>query len=120
MPRRTASHPFAAKVGARVRELRLERNMSLADLADASGISKGHISSVEHGLLAITLETLGRLAKGLGLPPFAVFAFAEDDEIAQIADLVRRLPATHLKRLQQVMTRMLQSVARTRSGLTPP
>jgi predicted transcriptional regulator len=49
-------------------ELRLARNMSLADLANAAGLSKGHLSSVEHGLASITVETIAHIAKGLGLP----------------------------------------------------
>ncbi|MRG92844.1 helix-turn-helix domain-containing protein [Polyangium spumosum] len=64
MPRRTVPDPFASQVGGRIRELRLERGMSLAELADASELSKGHLSSVEHGLAAITIQTISRLARG--------------------------------------------------------
>ncbi len=109
MPRRTQPHPTAARVGARIRQLRLERNMSLADLANASGVSKGNISSLENGLLAITIETLDRLAKGLALPLFAAFPLQENDERDQIADLVRRLPPAHLEKLRREVIRMLQS-----------
>ncbi|MRG97815.1 hypothetical protein [Polyangium spumosum] len=41
MPRRSEPEPYALKLGARIRELRLERNMSLAALADAAQLSKG-------------------------------------------------------------------------------
>ena len=66
-------------------------------------------TSLEHGLLAITIETLDRLAKGLALPLFAAFSLKENDEMAQIGDLIRRLPPTHLEKLRREVTRMLQS-----------
>jgi transcriptional regulator with XRE-family HTH domain len=109
MPRRTQPHPLAAKIGARVRALRLERNMSIADLANASGVSRGHISSLEQGLLVIRIETLGRLADGLALPLFAAFPIEENDEIAQLAELARRLSTSNHEKLRRAVTRMLQS-----------
>jgi len=46
MPRRTESDPQTAKLGARLRELRTERNMSLSDLADSSESAQVHLSSI--------------------------------------------------------------------------
>ena len=43
--------------------------MSLSDLARASAVAKGHLSTIEHGLASITIQTISRLAKGLALPP---------------------------------------------------
>lgn len=118
MPRRTVPHPFVAKVGARVRLLRDERNMSLADVANASGISKGHLSSIEHGLVGMTLGTVERIAKALELSPMYVYAFPEDDEIAKIAELSRRLPPSYLEKLQQMLIKMVDAERRGRSKRT--
>jgi len=112
MPRRTEPEPFASKVGARIRELRLERNMSLAELADISGLSKGHLSSVEHGLAAITIQTIDRLAKGLELSALYVLTFAADDERAQVAELVRKLPAADVKKLRRELSKSVQAAAK--------
>jgi len=101
MPRRTTPDPYAQQVGARIRELRLERNMSLADLADASELSKGHLSSVEHGLAAITIGTIQRLAQGFDLPPLYILAFAAEDEYAKVAELLRSLPAAEVKKVRR-------------------
>jgi transcriptional regulator with XRE-family HTH domain len=87
MPRRIQPDPYALKVGERLRALRLERNLSLADLATASDLSKGHISSIEHGLAAITIQTIIRAAKGLGLSPMYLLTFAGDDERDHIVEL---------------------------------
>jgi len=101
MPRRTEPEPFASKVGARIRELRLEKGMSLAELADASELSKGHLSSVEHGLAAITIQTISRLSKGLSVAPLYLLTFAGDDERAHTAELVRKLPADQVRKLRR-------------------
>ncbi len=91
MPRRLEADPYALKIGERIRALRLERNMSLADLADVSELSKGHLSSVEHGLAAITIKTISRLAKGLELPPLYIVTASEGSEYEQVMELVRKL-----------------------------
>jgi transcriptional regulator with XRE-family HTH domain len=101
MPRRTEPEPFASQVGARIRELRLERNMSLAELADISGLSKGHLSSVEHGLAAITIHTIARLATGFGVPPLYLLTFAKEDERAHAAELLRYLSAADVKKVRR-------------------
>jgi transcriptional regulator with XRE-family HTH domain len=101
MPRRNTPDPYAQQVGARIRELRLERNMSLADLANASELSKGHLSSVEHGLAAITIGTIQRLAQGFELPPLYILAFAAEDEYAKIAELLRDLPVAEVKKVRR-------------------
>jgi transcriptional regulator with XRE-family HTH domain len=112
MPRRTEPEPFASKVGARIRELRLERSMSLAELADISGLSKGHLSSVEHGLAAITIQTIDRLAKGLELSALYILTFAADDERAHVAELVRKLPVADVKKLRRELAKLVQATAK--------
>lgn len=53
-------------VGGRIRALRLEREMTLPALADASGLSKGLLSKLENADTPNpSLETLHRIAKAL-------------------------------------------------------
>jgi transcriptional regulator with XRE-family HTH domain len=101
MPRRNVPEPFALQVGTRIRELRYERGMSLAQLADASELSKGHLSSVEHGLAAITIGTIARLARGFDLPPMYLLTFPAEDERARAAELMRELPKTEVKKIRR-------------------
>ena len=93
--------PYAQQIGARIRELRFEHNMSLADLADASELSKGHLSSVEHGLAAITIGTIQRLAHAFDLPPLYILACASEDEYAKVAELLRTLPLAEVKKVRR-------------------
>jgi transcriptional regulator with XRE-family HTH domain len=118
MPRRLEADPYTAKIGARLRELRLERNMSLGDLADAADVSKGHLSSIEHGLAAITIQTISRLAKGLGLPPFYLIASPADDERDHVAELVRKLPSHEVVKLRRELTKAAKEAAKTAAKST--
>lgn len=118
MPRRTEPDAQTAKIGARLRELRLERNMSLSDLAEASEVSKGHLSSIEHGLAAITIQTIARLAKGLGLPPLYILASPAEDDRDQVAELVRKLPAHEITKLRRELTKTAKETAKTAAKAT--
>jgi transcriptional regulator with XRE-family HTH domain len=87
--------------------------MSLAALADASALSKGHLSSVEHGLAAITIQTIERLAQGFGVPPMYLLTFAADDERAHAAELLRYLPQTEVRKLRrQIQAQVAARAAR--------
>lgn len=55
-----------ALVASNIRRLRIERAMSLGDLARRSGISKQTLSKIEQGVGNPTVETLGSLAAALG------------------------------------------------------
>ncbi|MFC3616590.1 helix-turn-helix domain-containing protein [Lutimaribacter marinistellae] len=57
-----------ATFGAEVRELRRARQMTLADLAEASGVSLSHLSAIERGSVNPTLGKISRIAIGLGVP----------------------------------------------------
>jgi len=95
---------------------RIERpdlRLAVNDLADASEVSKGHLSSIEHGLAAITVQTISRLAKGLGLPPLYLLASPADDERDQMADLVRKLPEHEIVKLRKNLTKAAKEAAKT-------
>ena len=63
----------ATEVGPRLRELRIERDLSLRELARLSGISANALSQIERGLTSPSVSTLYRLVEGLKVPITAVF-----------------------------------------------
>ena len=120
MPRRIQPDPYALKVGERLRALRLERNLSLADLSTASDLSKGHLSSIEHGLAAITIQTIIRAAKGLGLSPMYLLTFAGDDERDHIIELVRKLPSAEVTKLRRELAKAAKEAAKAAKPAKTP
>lgn len=56
-----------AKFGNRVRNLRERRNMDITEFAAHSGISRGHLSELEHGKREPGLLMLQDIAGGLGI-----------------------------------------------------
>ncbi|GGL05604.1 transcriptional regulator [Sphaerisporangium melleum] len=66
--RRGAGGATAAAVGAQVRQRRLQRGMSAAELARRAGLSKATLSGLEAGTGNPTIETLDAIALALHIP----------------------------------------------------
>ncbi len=64
-------------VGARVRALREQRNLSLRALAEIGSVSPNTVSLIERGLSSPSIDTLQRLASGLGVSIAAFFETGE-------------------------------------------
>ncbi|GAA2057085.1 helix-turn-helix domain-containing protein [Williamsia deligens] len=62
----------AADVGRRVRELRVDRGLSLSELARRAGIGKGSLSEIEAGRRNPTIETLYALCGPMSVPMTAL------------------------------------------------
>jgi transcriptional regulator with XRE-family HTH domain len=62
---RTDSEPLPA-LGARVRELRRARGLTLAQLAGSAGLTHGFLSKLERGLASPSIASLGEIARALG------------------------------------------------------
>jgi transcriptional regulator with XRE-family HTH domain len=106
MPRRSSPDPLAAAVGRRVRQLREEAGLTLEGLAFESdaprgkkGFSKGHLSSLEKGLVMPTVATLKVLADRLGVLVADLVTVPEDGDREHIIDATRKLPKGVLKKL---------------------
>jgi transcriptional regulator with XRE-family HTH domain len=54
-------------IGRRIRELRHGQNLTLNDLADRVGLTKGQVSRIENGKVSSPVGTLVQIAKGLGV-----------------------------------------------------
>jgi transcriptional regulator with XRE-family HTH domain len=54
-------------LGATIRQLRLDHNLTIAEVSERAGISRGMLSKIENSLAATSLETLEQLANALGV-----------------------------------------------------
>ena len=50
-----------------IRELRLEDNLTIAEVAAQAGVSRGMVSKIENGQVSSSLETLSKIAQALGV-----------------------------------------------------
>ncbi len=68
-----SSSPLERYVGNTLRELRQRQGLTIADIADHTGISRGMISKIENAQTATSLETLEKLVKALGVSLSTLF-----------------------------------------------
>ncbi len=95
MPRRRTADPLSRAVGNRIRELREEAGLTIEKLAYESELgSKGHLSSIERGLVRPTVHTLKAIADRLGVLPLDLLCFPEADDRQRWIDRTRNSPAT--------------------------
>lgn len=55
------------RFGAHLRKIRLDKKISQEALADLAKLHRTYVSSVERGERNVTLETIDKLAKALGI-----------------------------------------------------
>ncbi|MER5894651.1 helix-turn-helix domain-containing protein [Streptomyces sp. NPDC001876] len=104
------SHPLVGLIAARVRTERDRRRWTLAQLAEASGVSQAMISRIERGESSPTAVVLGKLSAAFRLSVSSLLALAEgatDGAAGEPAGLRRaadaaewRDPATGYRRRQ--------------------
>lgn len=56
-----------AQIGKRIRALRLERDVTLDQLAEKTKLTKGQLSKIENGKVSCPVSTLTRVASALGV-----------------------------------------------------
>lgn len=91
------SKTIARQVGARIRQLRTDRGMSLEKLALECGMNPAFLGHVERGLRCPTVYTLARVCTGLGISLAELFLAAPEQEsgnaaaIQHVTDRMRTL-----------------------------
>ena len=61
-------------VGAAIRELRLRHGLTIAQVAEQAGISRGMLSKIENGQTSAGMDTLSRIARALGVSMSMLFS----------------------------------------------
>ncbi|MDD3884238.1 MAG: XRE family transcriptional regulator [Gallionella sp.] len=64
-------------MGKSIREIRLDNGLTIADVAQLAGISRGMLSKIENAQTATSLETISRLANALGVSLATLFRNCE-------------------------------------------
>jgi transcriptional regulator with XRE-family HTH domain len=61
------------RIGAHIRQSRQQRGMTILELADASGLTKGHLSQVERDLTSVSVASLVRICEALDISVGSLF-----------------------------------------------
>ena len=61
------SHALESYLGSAVRDLRIQLGLTLADVSERAGISRGMLSKIENAQTATSLETLELISRALGV-----------------------------------------------------
>ena len=64
----------ARRIGLKLKEVRTAKGLSISQLAEAAGMQRPNLSRLEHGKHLPSLETLERIAVGLGVPVVELLA----------------------------------------------
>jgi transcriptional regulator with XRE-family HTH domain len=81
-------------IAANVRMLRLQRGLSIGELADEIGISKAMLSKIENAQTSCSLTMLARLSTGFDVPVTALFRGADAERQASFVRSGRGTPIT--------------------------
>ena len=54
-------------IGANIKQLRTQKNMTLKDLSAATNLSIGYLSQLERGLNSVAVDSLAKIAEALGV-----------------------------------------------------
>jgi transcriptional regulator with XRE-family HTH domain len=63
-----------ARFGQRIRQLRRQRDLTLEQLGERARLSDKYVQAIETARQAPTIETIAKLARGLGVAPHELFA----------------------------------------------
>jgi len=66
------------KIADKIHEIRKNKGLTLAQLGDATGFSKGLLSRIENSQVSPPIATLSKIARGLEVP---IGIFFEEDEV---------------------------------------
>lgn len=77
------SAPDTAKIGERLKAVRRARRLTLEDVAEASGITKGFLSKIERDLASASVAALLRICAALDVPLASLFANDSAGEVVR-------------------------------------
>jgi transcriptional regulator with XRE-family HTH domain len=94
-------------MGERVRQLRGEQGLTVADMARYLGVDAGWLSRIENGRRQVRIDTVERLAEILAVDVSDLLCFPQVHIKHRIQDLMRRAPVTVLVEIERMLVEAL-------------
>lgn len=102
---RTEPDPLAARIGQRVRALRIAEEFGFDAFVEETGLGRGYVSELERGLVIPTIGTLARVAKALDVTVADLVVGDSDRE--RLFHELRRADAKLLRELRELVAKRL-------------
>jgi transcriptional regulator with XRE-family HTH domain len=103
-------------IGKRIRTLRIGRGLTVKNLADLAEISSTNFGVIESGYANVTLLSLDRIAKALGVPLVSLFEDTPAATTTGVEGMLVRITAD-LDRLRKQMDERRDEIAAVTSDL---
>lgn len=119
-------------LGLMIKRQRLEKNLTLTELAARTGVSASFISQIERGVSEPSLSTLGKIASALGVSMFQFLPSERDDNPVVRRDERKRIaiPKSNViyellssgsnKNMEMIQGRLLPGEVSSEEPLTHP
>ena len=103
-------------IGQRVRDYRNAKGYSIEELAHIADMNAVHLASLERGEKNITLSTLAKVSKALGVPLSDVFSIEKTVTVSEypIADKAAALMQTMTEEEQQFIIQTIQFIRKNK------
>jgi transcriptional regulator with XRE-family HTH domain len=85
---------FAERLGARIKQLRKERGLSVIALARATKVTRQTLYNIERGVSSPSVDHVSRLARALRCEELDLVCLPEAHPRHAVADLLRGRPST--------------------------
>jgi transcriptional regulator with XRE-family HTH domain len=103
-------------IGPRLKQLRLERDLSVVDICERTGLSRNWVYVLERGEHEPSLETVARFADVLGVDENDILTFPESTIRHEVIDLTRHVSLDVLHEMKRMMKDRLERKARARAS----
>jgi len=94
------------KVIARIVRLREMKGLTQRELANRADMQHGYVARIEQGEVNPTLQTLGRIARGIGVPLVSLFAVDSDSDAMskrELKALIDALPEEMVEKAGHIL-----------------
>ncbi|RAL26732.1 helix-turn-helix domain-containing protein [Thermoflavimicrobium daqui] len=98
-------------IGSRIKELRIQRNISAKELALALDVSQSFISAIENGNKKCSLENIDKICSVLGITLSDFFATNDNQlppDLIQLMEALKKLPSEERRALNHYLQTRLK------------
>ena len=105
------------EIGLRIQQARECSGYTQEELSEIIGVTPNHLSAIERGASGISLESLQKLCRSLGISADSIIFGATQDETGQsaLAEKLSRIDSKYQKQFEKIVAAFLEITAQSSS-----